>query len=197
MLILEAEKLKVARFGKLYSGLYDLKEMGVTGQHQVWLAGGALRSILDKNDVVCDFDLFFPNVETLEEVKRKLTDWGYKKVFQCPQGKLATFKLDDTKIQCISQAFYSDPGELIHTFDLSPGYGALDLLNGRLYLHEQFIRDVKQKKARLMNLTHPVATFNRIVKYKDKGYHVRPAIEEYVRRLNPTIDAEGMRWYID
>jgi hypothetical protein len=35
--------------------------IGKTERGISWLAGGALRGLVDKHDILCDFDLFFSN----------------------------------------------------------------------------------------------------------------------------------------
>lgn len=182
----------------------------------VWLAGGALRTLIDQNETICDYDLFFRDVNkfitsghprAIPEVQDKLIRLGFKLTYQCPEGKLYSYQkklsndfVDNTyKVQLITEHFYSSPEELLSTFDLSPTYFCTD--GEYLWTSRQAIRSVKKKVCSLLKLSYPVSTFNRIIKYYGKGYSCLPAIETYVGNLLDSnriqYTEETMRRYID
>ncbi len=206
MLLVKLINLDPARLDKiawiLASGLIN---------KDVWLAGGALRTLIDQNETICDYDLFFREVNTPHKsnvriVQEKLIKLGFKLTYECPEGKLYTYekknycticntevrdfshspcwssnKVKDLKVQLITEHFYSSPEELLSTFDLSPTYFCT---NGEyLWTSRQAIRSVKKKVCSLLKLSYPVSTFNRIIKYCGKGYSCLPAIETYVGNL--------------
>lgn len=191
----------------------------------VWLAGGALRTIIDQNETIVDYDLFFKTqyglVDNwlyrenfiLEETKAHLTGLGFKCTFECPEGKLYTYEkvvkevwkknhleYNKLKVQLICENFYNSPKELLDTFDLTP---CLFTTNGEyLWATKQAILDTKYKKVRLHKLTYPVSTMKRIIKYAKKGYQTNLACAEFVSNLYERgsikeLVNDEMRHYID
>ena len=92
----------------------------------VVLAGGALRSLVDPDDTPQDYDLFFTDTSKIEYVKGCLLCKGYSKVFECPEGKLTTFKNEDTKVQLINKREYTDCSDIISSFDITACCAAYD-----------------------------------------------------------------------
>jgi len=216
MLLVKLINLDPARINKIAWIL----EQGIVN-HNTWLAGGALRTLIDQNETICDYDLFFSrNKISMENgivsTKYKLEELGFKLTYQCPEGKLYTYeKIVKTfngfvkegsgretfiyKVQLITEHFYSSPEELLSTFDLSPTYFCTD--GEYLWTSRQAIRSVKKKVCSLLKLSYPVSTFNRIIKYCGKGYSCIPAIETYIGSLldsnREVFTSESMRRYID
>lgn len=220
MYLFKLGKLKAERFRKidwiLASGLIN---------KDVWLAGGALRTLIDNNDKIVDYDLFFRGLEekgligkvgmtlmkSVHDTRQKLTNLGFKCTFECPEGKLYTYEkkkqilygqdkgINIIKVQLITEHFYSSPEELLSTFDLSPTYFCTD--GEYLWTNKKAIFSVKKKICDLIHLTYPVSTFNRIIKYYDKEYCCLPAIQKYVDNLIQSnaskFTEESMRVYID
>jgi hypothetical protein len=215
MLLLKLNKLKAERFRKidyiLATGLIN---------EDVWLAGGALRTLIDQNETICDYDLFFKdsintilNYGKLNKTRNKLEILGFKLTFECPEGKLYTYTKNICpdriwvgnevstiiKVQLITEHFYSSPEELLSTFDLSPTYFCTD--GEWLWTNKTAIKSVKKKVCSLLKLSYPISTFKRIIKYYEKGYSCLPAIETYVGSLldsnREVFTSESMRRYID
>lgn len=140
----------------------------------VWLAGGALRSLIDRDDPVVDFDLFFKTEEARDVTVAKLEALGAECIFKCPEGKLQTFKLNldgkDYKIQVITPQFYGNADTLLDTFDLHACRFAYD--GDKITLFRSSIRAIRDKVATIHRVTHPNATFRRLLKYRDKGYKI-------------------------
>jgi hypothetical protein len=190
--------------------------------HNVWLAGGSLRTLIDPKDKVVDYDLFFKyrhkltqadERATIEETKAKLIKLGFKLIFECPEGKLFSYSKKEEivrslrkgeiikkewKVQLVCEHFYQVPEELLSTFDLTPSLFCTD--GTYLWTYKSAVKGVKRKTCDLHKLTYPVATFKRIIKYANKGYNVNPVINSFVSNLNESqriLDDESMRVYID
>lgn len=178
------------------------------------IAGGALRTLIDKEDAVCDIDLFFKNEEDIQKTKDKLEDNGYVCVFQCPLGYLSTYyffgenvigkRFDGkdeyevlSKVQLITRDLYADLEHVVSSFDLMPCCVAMD--NERLVFADKWVKSVKKKMLYLNNLTYPVATLNRIDKYKRKGYYAGEAFyQDIVRSVREGVfDGDRLMLYID
>lgn len=168
--------------------LHDFLKSGLIGETargNCWLAGGAFRSMFDKNDVLVDFDLFFSNELRKAEVSLDLEDMGYKCVFKCPKGELTTYMkhvntdLEDAimnngsnmiKVQLISKTYYGSMENLLNTFDIDACRFAYD--GEKFITTRRSIRSVKTKNITLNQVEYPNATFKRLLKYRDKGYKI-------------------------
>lgn len=163
------------------------------------LAGGSLRAIFDKTDLIKDFDLFFTNRQKFVDIDFKLERLGFECVFLCPKGELKTYKKDDMKIQLITKIYYPNVSELLRTFDINACRFATD--GEFLYCPIEAIRDVKKKRITLFRVDYPNATFKRMLKYRDKGYKItNESIESFVDEVYAKAmigDQLNKQFYID
>ena len=163
----------------------------------VILAGGSLRTVLNcAAEKVSDFDLFFKTFQGVTALREKLLSAGWTNTFSCPEEKLFSYKKGQNKIQLICEREYFSPQELIESFDITACVCAYH--EGIIFFTREFVRSVFRKQARIQNVTFPVATIKRIVKYSHKGYSVSQASEDFVRLTNGiVVDESGFRHYID
>lgn len=146
-----------------------------------WLAGGALRSLLDPDQSVSDYDLFFKNVQAAEMMGEILEkQYKFKLIFKCPKGELRTYKKHDIKIQLITKSSYKSVDDLLSSFDFTICMAAIEFNGSPRKLHFTclWVDDVKKKHLRFHRITYPVATMNRMYKYREKGYFMPQS--EYV-----------------
>lgn len=181
---------------KRLNSIREVLDLGLLST-TAWLAGGALRTLIDSEDVINDYDLFFQNAESSIEVKNKLITAGFECTYECPNGFLFTYRKDSIKIQLICQNTYSNTEELLKSFDFTVTCAATD--GEFLYFSTAFVKDIKKKELHLSNLVYPVATFKRVMKYASRGYKIRGVAEEFVKQVNEKefISEEEMRGYID
>lgn len=163
----------------------------------VYLAGGSLRTVLKCSaEDVSDFDLFFKSFEAVQPLRTRLEEEGWEKVFECPKGFLYTYKKNKHKVQLICETEYASIEELLNAFDVSAcvsGY-----YGGLVYYSREFVRSVRTKKLRTCNVTFPVATLKRLIKYSAKGYFCGDAAEDFCREMNGRIfSGLEFRHYID
>ena len=174
--------LKGARFDAITDYLgFETEELTNVG---AIIAGGALRTLLDEEDKVKDIDLFFTSQQGIDSTKILLENKDFVQVFACPLGYLFTYVLFDedtkktdgtvqknvlAKVQLITRELYQNTDHVVATFDLMPCCVAWD--GKQLVFAEKWIRSVRKKMLYLNNLTYPVATLNRVNKYKQKGYY--------------------------
>lgn len=156
-----------------------------------------MRSLVDPGDEVCDYDLFFTDTSKIDSVKAKLHRKGYTKVFECPQGKLVTFKNEDTKIQLINKRDYLDCYDIISSFDITACCAAYD--GKEFYKHNRFVFDNLNKLINLNAIEYPMATMKRIAKYSQKGFRLTTqAIEDFVTYCNQVeLTEDNKVFYID
>ena len=164
---------------------------------EIILAGGSLRTVLNcGNEEVSDFDLFFTTFEHVGDliVALKKDDW--KEIFACPEELLFTYKKGKHKLQLICETEYPDAPSLLKVFDVSACCSALH--NGVIYGTREFVRGVYTKKLRINNVTFPVATIKRLVKYHNKGYCLSQAAEDFMHLVNnKNFTSDQFRQYLD
>lgn len=165
--------------------------------NRVWVAGGALRSSFDKTPVA-DFDLFFSSPQYASQTEEALKLFGAKQVFKCPEGKLQTFELGSAKIQLITPRYYSTVFDLVGSFDFTVCMFAFD--SEYVTLGRDGLKDAKIRKLVVQRLEYPVATLNRIGKYRwGKGYFMTQSDwQSVINAIQTTrFDPANLQLYID
>lgn len=174
-------------------------ELRVLLSSNVWLGGGALRTLLDSDTVskfspeVTDIDLFFHSPEGSRVIKTFFDEQtsSWKKVFECPEGKLTTYKNTKTgwKVQLITVNYYPNAEALLESFDFTVTQFATD--GEYFWMGESSYDDVTNKRLRWNVITYPSSSLHRMTKYVKKGFHMREEdYNEFVATLwthNPSI----------
>lgn len=161
-----------------------------------WLAGGALRSLLDGTELK-DYDLFFKSKENLSEARGILIGLGAKLVFECPKHELVTYHYKNMKIQLVTLEFYPNLDICLNTFDINACRIGLD--HAHLYIEKAALKDIRTKSVSINLLLYPLATLKRVIKYKEKGYSINKALVNILTVVHKT-DPEkelNMRFYVD
>lgn len=163
----------------------------------IYLAGGSLRTILKcSGELVSDFDFFFKSFEEVQKLRDKLTADDWSQTYECPQGFLYTYKKGNHKLQLICETEYSSPNLLVSSFDVSACMCCWHC--GVLTFTREFVRSVKTKNLRTCNVTFPVATIKRLIKYAQKGYNCSVAAEDFCRQISgKSFENDQFRHYID
>lgn len=210
-MILNTKKIRRSRLLKI-AGIVNL---GIIGGGS-YLAGGALRTLLDDKEEISDYDIFFEDRRALvesedifsaptlqepkdmprvKEVQALLLMEKFKCVFVCVKGELFTYKKGDIKIQLVL-ATIGKPESVIQSFDFGACRAAYD--NQYLFFDKEFVRDVKTKKLSVQNVTFPVATIKRLVKYSNKGYNINQACQQFMEQVSGKVwDGDQLRLYVD
>jgi len=147
------------------------------------LAGGAMRSFINKTEDPNDFDLFI--VGDSPELKAKILafcDTNYENIFRCPQELMYTYKTPFGKLQLICPKIYTSIEDLLDSFDITAGRSAYD--GTVLCTFKSFIKSVKKKVLSFHKISFPLATMNRMYKYKSYGYSIYEASEQFLREVN-------------
>ena len=188
--IYSTSNIAAYKFHKLRPVLKYLNE-------NIYLAGGSLRTILKcSGEQVSDFDFFFKKFDEVLPLRTRLEVDGWETSYECPEGKLYSYKKGRHKIQLICELEYDTAFTLLRTFDVSPCLFAYQM--GVLYFSREAVRSVFQKKIRVNNVSFPVSTLKRIVKYINKGYSLSSGGEDFCRLVSGQI-FQGDQWrhYID
>ena len=151
---------------------------------EVVLGGGALRTLLNPNDVVCDYDLFFvtDNILKLRSLKTmtesKILAAKGEKIFQCPKDELRSYRWEGMKIQLITLdgTMYDSVESIINSFDINASRLAY---NGEIfYVAPRAITDIRKKTITLHKITYALATCKRICRYGQKGFSNTEAFKD-------------------
>lgn len=192
----EIKNIKPQKFASIQEFL-DLNFLS----NRIILAGGSLRTLVNPDDKVIDYDLFFIG-EEIEEIKnnlqQKIFDLGGKKIFQCKKDELRSFKLGEMKIQFISiqSIKYNSIEDLLNSFDINASRFAFD--GEKLYCFKQSIADIFYNHISLHKVTYPTATLKRIAKYWEKGFKITRASKEFVRQVRDNgVDMDEEIVYVD
>lgn len=163
----------------------------------IYLAGGSLRTVLKcAAEDVNDFDLFFKNLDEVQPLYDRLLKDEWVLTYSCPDGYLYSFKRGKHKIQLICEVEYDSPNVLLNSFDISSCLFCWH--DGTFYFAREAVRSVFTKKLRINNVSFPVATLKRLVKYVNKGYSLGESAEDFCRLVSQgNIDSWDFRHYID
>lgn len=160
---------------KVYDFLNYFLGEGV-GAGGLCLAGGAVRDTLQGKEVQNDYDLFFSS-------KREEDFWTHyaSQARGFKQGSTYRFAktyfipyMDQTlKVQSIGLDGYKSIQELLDSFDYTICQFALKIeQRGRylLYTTPEALWDLAKEKLAVHKISYPLASTNRLLKYRDKGF---------------------------
>lgn len=136
-----------------------------------WLAGGALRRSLLRQEPDSDFDFFFRDADQLEEFRKDLEFSGLVKVRETVhhihyRGRLAGALERD--VQLIRFAFYADAQAVIDSFDFTICQIAFD--GHKMFVGEHTLWDLARKRLAVNKITFPVSSTRRMLKYAAQGF---------------------------
>lgn len=141
-----------------------------------WLAGGTLRRLYEGQPFTgADFDFFFHDEESREDFNSRLViDLNGSQQFETHNS--TTFKVAfydwDITVQTVKQFYYSNPEQVISSFDFSCVQFAT---NGSEVVYDiHAIQDIKSKILRpcVHGLKSGSATLRRIAKFAAEGYEL-------------------------
>ncbi len=163
----------------------------ILNDYSVCLAGGAGRRFFGEQETA-DYDLFFIiGDKEKQEEKDKVSDYllsvGFEVVFLCEKDELRSFKRGEEKVQLIDVREYISPEEVLNSFDINAGRFAF--FKNEFFFDRAALRDFRRKHISLHVLTYPVATINRIAKYRSKFpfYKTTFAAQDFVRLFTEMI----------
>jgi hypothetical protein len=136
----------------------------------IYLAGGAIRSVLS-NEKINDYDFFFQSKELKEQFLKFLEGEKAEITFRCPENRFVSLKINDQKVQLISNEYYKDQAAVIKYFDFNVSRFCLE--GNTLLTYSFAMEDLINKELTLNTLTYPSATIKRIAKYIGYGYFAK------------------------
>lgn len=142
-----------------------------------WVAGGSVLRTFMGLPIDTDVDLFFPNESVYNvslELLRKHATFIRESKFSHTFEILLEYHGREMKVktQIIRQVYKEKAVDIINGFDLSICQIAFD--SERIVCPQETIEDLKSKRMTILinNITHPVSTLKRVLKYSQRGYTV-------------------------
>lgn len=149
--------------------LAGLPALSATGP---WLAGGSLRRTLLRQEPDSDFDFFFHDAEQLTAFSSALERAGMEKLRETEHHLHYRGRVGDSAmpidVQCIRFAFYADADAVINSFDFTICQFAFD---GATLTHGEYaLWDLGRKRLAVHQITFPVSSMRRVLKYATQGF---------------------------
>lgn len=166
------------------SALYEVLDLLPKLGKGVWVAGGAIRRILQKKPIDTDIDFFFSSEDKRDEFEQYLiTTLGEDVEKISSNNHQTTYKLTitehddlsedffekDYKIQLVHMNYYKDVEECLDSFDFTITQFAYD--GTHLYCGEYSLWDLANNKLVIHKLTYGLSSFRRVIKYTKQGYN--------------------------
>lgn len=166
-----------------------------------WIAGGAVRRTLIGMSLDSDFDFFFRNENELEKFEAELPA-TLKLVRETVHHKHWRGVVEGSDlpidVQAIKFKWYDTAEDVIRSFDYTITMFALD--DSELVTTPDALWDLGRKKLALNQVTYPVATMRRMLKYTRQGFTACAGCmaDLFVRTAtNPEAMAELDTEYVD
>jgi len=143
-----------------------------------WVAGGAIRQLLQCRTVKSDFDVYCSSQEQSKIIADRLTDAGFSVAFDSENA--VTYRADDIDVQLIKKQWFQNPLDVVNDFDfaqaqlISDGYSAW----GNPDWNEDDIDIVSYR---------PKSILKRLVKYYAYGYKIK---QETLTKLSADSDLQ-------
>ena len=150
---------------------------------QFWIAGGAVTAAIT-GAKINDYDIFSPTPKLLKE--KLQAGIGYN-TFE--NEHFTNFWVDSKKVQVVTRYEPKTAEEIFNTFDFTIVCGAYD--GTTFYHHDRFWQDIAVKRMVINELTFPMKTLERVVKYANRGYKLCPV---GLLKLVKTINALEVDW---
>lgn len=144
-------------------GIIDLLE-----ESNAVIAGGAITSVFSRNRI-SDYDIFFRSSEDRKKITNKLISRDYEVVFETPVA--LTFRIHGLLFQVIFKVT-GEPEQIINGFDFTVCAGAYDFKSDKFILHDDFLRDLAQRKLYYIGSAYPIASMVRVRKFLNKGFDI-------------------------
>lgn len=136
-----------------------------------YISGGALTSVVT-NRPINDYDIYFPNRESLLEVVAVIKEYDPHCSFISEKSITYTLSPEIT-LQLVHYDFYKTAKAIFKHFDYSINMAAIDLYKGKVIKHENFMLHNSQRYLVFNKGTKfPMISTLRIQKYKERGYTI-------------------------
>lgn len=155
------------------------------------VAGSSAMTWFDPQIPSSDIDVFFikPSNGKIKEMDKLLIKTNYKRAKSSPIGCINYIKQGFPNVQLIKDGFDS-VDHILDSFDIEACQIALNPIG--YYLNEQTRQDLSNKTINIHRWDdrpgQEIRTFNRILKYMDKGFNPSPATMKLIWNNKPSLN---------
>ena len=150
---------------------------GLTARY--WIAGGALRRPILKQDTIkeSDFDLFFGSEQDWKTVRERLISRGFQPKRENEFNDELTFEGTKNgepvlvKVQLIKIEYYNSLEDVLNSFDFTLCQLGWEVSSDDFVCSDTALFDIANKKLVVHHITYPVASLRRILKYTKQGFY--------------------------
>lgn len=135
------------------------------------IAGGALTSAFTHQDIK-DIDIYFRDKESMTQAFLKVTD-DWENVYLGHTDKSITIRdlESGATVQFIFFDYFNGLQDVFSAFDFTVCMAGIDLKDGTLQMHPQFLSDIASRTLHFNDGTRfPYISLIRTRKYQDRGY---------------------------
>ncbi len=168
---------------------FDIELEELFKKTECFIVGGAVTSVFS-NKEINDIDVYFRDYKSLELVLKALFNVGedefseaelkiipevtqFTLIHQNHTNKSILFSKNELKVQLIYFKFFNSVEEIFNTFDFTINMGAYDCAKDEFILHENFLKDIAQRRLVVNpNTSFPIISLLRVDKYKQRGYSI-------------------------
>lgn len=176
-------KLKRTEFNRGYHEVENI--LNLVREFGGVIAGGYARycaSPLEEPAKASDIDVFTNSEDQYNDLRAECVNArGWRVVAETDLA--ITFSGEGRRanlpFQIIKPKQYNTVEELLSQFDFTVAQAAIDADSKRVLYSEDFEKDELAKNLVICNINNPIQTLDRILKYADRGYGIKPT--EYVK----------------
>jgi len=153
----------------LYKIIRKAEDLGIF-KDPVWIAGGALRrTALGQSLKESDVDFFFYDEACLNRFDNIIsTGFGVEKIESDFNNTYLNHKIHK-KVQAIKLNFYDSPEDVIDSFDYTICQIITDGID--VWMGDNTMWDLANRKLRPHNISMPLASTRRLLKYTRQGFY--------------------------
>ena len=136
-----------------------------------WLAGGAIRRTVLGQSLDSDFDYFFYDEAQLRAFADAIVALGgtLEKSTEHHESYRVLIDGKSRLVQCIKFKYYETAEQVVESFDYTICQLASD--GSRLIVGEHTLWDLGRKRLAIHEITYPVSTMRRMLKYTRQGFY--------------------------
>jgi len=180
-------KSKVNRFFETMEGLKFTDS--------TFLAGGAVRDMVQGYEPQNDWDLFFTNEVDCNKYLDSLVDDGARTIRENPQ--CVTLSYNDQIIQVIHLQYFDSMDQVLTSFDFTICQFGYEPSTKLLYCAPFALWDLARKRLVPTKITFPVSSFRRMIKYVNQGFYICGGGIHDMLQQSQLVDLGSQPWYVD
>lgn len=165
----------------------------------VYLAGGAIRRMVENNPKESDYDLFIRK-GSIDNIEKEIKDQGFQLNRETENHREYLFmgNKNSTRIQIMYNWTFHTPDQLLNFFDFTLCQCAMT--EQRLYFGDYTLFDIAKRRIAINRITFFHSSLRRMFKYSNQGYYAcAGTLQTFINSVldNPSEARNGDFKYVD